>query len=126
MIAGKLKPCTIKIENREHLLSTLAEASELEHNLMCLYLYSVFSLKQSTSEGISESELEKIKVWRKIIMGIAIQEMTHLALVANLTTAVGGTAHFHRPSFPVKPGYFPADFLVELRLVWRPSNILFF
>jgi hypothetical protein len=40
--------------------------------------------------------------------------MAHLVLVANLTTALGGTAHFYRPTFPVKPGYFPADFVLEL------------
>jgi hypothetical protein len=104
----------IKIENREHLLSTLAEASELEHNLMCLYLYAVFSLKQSTTEGVTELELEHIQKWRKAIMEVSIQEMSHLALVANLTTAIGGSAHFYRPAFPVKPGYFPSDFVVEL------------
>jgi hypothetical protein len=40
--------------------------------------------------------------------------MTHLALVANLTTAVGGGAHFFRPEFPVRPGYFPSEFVLEL------------
>lgn len=41
-----MAPKTIEIESREPLLSTLAEAAELEHNLLCLYLYAVFSLKQ--------------------------------------------------------------------------------
>ena len=45
----------MKIETRDHLLSTLAEASELEHNLLCLYLYAVASLKQSTAEGVTEA-----------------------------------------------------------------------
>ena len=104
----------MKIETRDNLLSTLAEASELEHNLMCLYLYAAFSLKQSTTEGVSQAELESMTTWRKEILGIAGQEMTHLALGTNLTTAVGGSAHLFRSGFPAKAGYFPSDFVIEL------------
>ena len=104
----------MNIETRDDLLSTLAEASELEHNLMCLYLYAAFSLKQSTTEGVSPAELETITTWRKEILGVASQEMLHLALVTNLTTAVGGSAHLFRPAFPAKAGYFPSDFVMEL------------
>lgn len=104
----------MKIETRDHLLSTLAEASEVEHNLMCLYLYAVASLKQSTAEGITQAELAAITTWRKEIMAVAGQEMTHLALVTNLTTAIGGSAHLFRAGFPAKAGYFPSDFVIEL------------
>jgi hypothetical protein len=105
---------TVKIESRVHLLSTLAEAAELEHNLMCMYLYSLFSLKTSPDEGLTSEEMEAVNVWRKSILDVCVEEMTHLALVANLTTAVGGGAHFFRPDFPVRPGYFPSDFVLEL------------
>ena len=105
---------TVKIESRVHLLSTLAEAAELEHDLMCMYLYSVFSLKTSIGEGLTSEELEAVNCWRKTILDVCVEEMTHLALVANLTTAVGGGAHFFRPDFPVRPGYFPSDFVLEL------------
>jgi hypothetical protein len=105
---------TVKIESRVHLLSTLAEAAELEHDLMCMYLYSVFSLKTSTGEGLTSEEMEAVSCWRKTILDVCFEEMTHLALVANLTTAVGGGAHFFHPAFPVQPGYFPCDFVLEL------------
>ena len=104
----------MKIETRDHLLSTLAEASELEHHLMCLYLYAAFSLKESTVEGVTEAELASITAWRQEITGVAVQEMTHLALVTNLTTAIGGSAHLSRPGFPCKAGYYPCDFVIEL------------
>ena len=104
----------MKIETRDHLLSTLAEASELEHHLMCLYLYAAFSLKRSTAEGITPAELDAITTWRTEILAIAGQEMTHLALVTNLTTAIGGSAHLFRAGFPAKAGYFPSDFMIEL------------
>ena len=38
------------INSREQLLSTLAEAAEIEHNLMCCYLYAAFSLKRGLEE----------------------------------------------------------------------------
>jgi hypothetical protein len=105
---------TVKIESRVHLLSTLAEAAELEHNLMCMYLYSVFSFKTTTADGLTDEEMEAVDRWRKMLLNICVEEMTHLALVANLTTAVGGGAHFFRPEFPVRPGYFPSEFVLEL------------
>lgn len=105
---------TVKIESRVHLLSILAEAAELEHHLMCMYLYSLFSLKTSTDESLTSEEMEAVNRWRKTILGVCVEEMTHLALVANLTTAVGGGAHFFHPDFPVRPGYFPSDFVLEL------------
>ena len=54
-------------------------------------------------------EVEAVNSWRKTILEICLQEMTHLALVTNLTTAVGGGAFFRR-DFPVTSGYFPSDF----------------
>jgi hypothetical protein len=35
------------IEHREALIYMLCEAAELEHGIMCQYLYAAFSLKQS-------------------------------------------------------------------------------
>ena len=105
---------TVKIESRVHLLSTLAEAAELEHDLMCMYLYAAFSFKRTTAEGLTVEEMDAVNGWRKTLLNICVEEMTHLALVANLTTAVGGGAHFFRPEFPVRPGYFPSEFVLEL------------
>jgi hypothetical protein len=109
----------IKISSREQLLNTLTEASELEHNLMCLYLFAVFSLKQDGDHSLNPEEQEMVRRWEKTIMNIAIQEMGHLALVSNITTSIGGTASFHRPNFPVSPGYYPSDFVIEL----APLNV---
>ena len=102
------------IENREHLVSLLAEAAEIEHNLMCCYLYAAFSLKQGLDEDLTEVELEAVTRWRREIIRVAIDEMAHLALVSNLTAAVAGVPHFGRPNFPVSPGYHPAGIVVEL------------
>lgn len=99
---------------REELLSRLCEAAEIEHNLMCVYLYAAFSLKDGESEGLSPGQSEAVKRWRGAIMGVAREEMVHLLVVSNLLTALGGSAHFGRMNFPIPPGVLPADMLVRL------------
>ena len=100
--------------SREQLLHLLAEAAEIEHTLMCSYLYAAFSLKRGGDAGLSSDESDAVTRWRKTIMEVAVQEMGHLVLVANLTVALGGRPHFARPNFPVSPGYFPSGVVVRL------------
>jgi len=102
------------IESRLQLASALCEAAEIEHNLMCLYLYAMFSLKRSEAEGVSSSELEAIARWRRSITSVALEEMTHLTLVGNLMSSIGASAHFMRPNFPSSPGFYPANIVIEL------------
>jgi CDGSH-type Zn-finger protein/uncharacterized Fe-S cluster protein YjdI len=104
----------IAAESREQLLYLLAEAAEIEHNLMCCYLYAAFSLKRDPTEGITADEAAAIGRWRRAITEVAVEEMSHLALVANLTTALGGAAHFSRPNFPVSVGHYPSGVVVKL------------
>ena len=103
----------VHIESREQLLAWLGEAAEIEHNLMCCYLYAMFSLKRSRVENLTEAELTAVTRWRGVLRGIALEEMTHLTLVSNLMSAVGGAPHFIRPNFPVSPGAYPADVVIE-------------
>lgn len=100
--------------SREQLLYLLAEASEIEHTLMCCYLYAAFSLKRPGEPGLDARESEAVARWRAVIMDVAVQEMGHLLIVANLTVACGGRPHFGRPNFPISPGYFPAGVVVRL------------
>jgi hypothetical protein len=102
------------MDTREQLLHVLAEAAELEHNILCSYLYAAFSLKQQESEDLTPAELAKVAAWRRELMSICIEEMIHLAQVANLTVAIGARPHFNRPNFPVAKGYHPAA--IELAL----------
>ncbi len=107
-------PPAVVIENREQLINLLAEASEIEHNLMCCYLYAAFSLKDSLEEGLTPPELEAVQRWRREILHVAIDEMGHLALVANIASAIGGVPHFDRANFPIAAGYHPAGIVVKL------------
>jgi len=104
----------IVLGSREQLLHLLAEAAEIERTLMCSYLYAVFSLKRAGEEGVGAAQGEALERWRKTILNVAVEEMGHLVLVANLTVAVGGRPHFGRPNFPVAPGYFPSGVAVRL------------
>ena len=84
------------IEHREALIYMLCEAAELEHGIMCQYLFAAFSLKQSADEGLTEAELAAVTGWRKQISHVATQEMLHLSLVQNLLSAIGGAPHMSR------------------------------
>ncbi len=96
------------IEHREALIYMLCEASELEHGIMCQYLYAAFSLKQTQEEGLTEEEAEAVNRWRKHISHIATQEMLHLSLVQNLLSAIGAAPHLSRPNFPHPASHYPA------------------
>ncbi len=100
--------------SREQLLYLLAEAAEIEHTLMCSYLYAAFSLKRRGDPGLDDDDAGIVERWRGAIMDVAVQEMGHLVIVANLTVALGGRPHFGRPNFPVAPGYFPSGVVVRL------------
>ena len=104
----------IRIENRAQLIYLLTEAAELEHGIMCYYLFSAFSMKRDVEEGVTEDQLAIIRRWRGTIMQIAIQEMVHMSLVCNLLTAVGGAPHLQRPNLPSSPKAYPPSFTLEL------------
>jgi CDGSH-type Zn-finger protein/uncharacterized Fe-S cluster protein YjdI len=99
---------------RERLLHSLYEAAELEHNLMCTYLYAAFSLRDGTAEGLSETEAAAVQRWRRAIISVAVEEMGHLAAVWNITSALGGSPRFGRDNFPLDPGVLPAGVVVKL------------
>jgi hypothetical protein len=44
------------IEHREALIDMLCEAAELEHGIMCQYLFAAFSLREREDEGLTASE----------------------------------------------------------------------
>ncbi len=103
------------IEHREALIYMLCEAAELEHAIMCQYLFAAFSLKQDKAEGLSDEELTAVTRWRRAVSHVATQEMLHLALVHNLLSAVGAAPHLGRPNMPAPAGHYPAG--VQLGLV---------
>ena len=104
----------VRIENRAQLIYLLTEAAELEHGIMCCYMFTAFSMKRDVKEGITQAQLDLVKRWRGTILQIAIQEMVHMALACNLLTAVGGAPHVRRPNLPSSPRAYPPSFRLQL------------
>jgi hypothetical protein len=111
---GAMTEPRVVVAHREHLWWLLAEAAQLEHMIMCQYLYAEFSLKDGTGEGLTGEQAEAVDRWRKTLRGIAVEEMLHLALVANLMAAIGAAPYVGRPNFPQRSGYFPAGVQLDL------------
>ena len=94
----------------EHLHYYLKQALKLEHATIPPYITALYSLKPGTN-------LEAFH----IIRAVAVEEMLHLTLVANVLNAVGGDikSTLTAPDFvPKYPAYIPTgskDFQVDLR-----------
>jgi CDGSH-type Zn-finger protein/truncated hemoglobin YjbI len=109
------------IEHREALIYMLCEAAELEHGIMCQYLYAAFSLKQSQDEGLTPEEAEAVRRWRQRISHVATQEMLHLSLVQNLLSSIGCAPHLSRPNFPHPASNYPAGVHLALLPFGEPA-----
>jgi len=104
----------IVVEHREQLIYLLREAAELEHTIMCEYLFAAFTMKQRLDEGLTAAQLEAVDRWRKAILTVAKQEMLHLTLVQNLLTSIGAAPHLSRPNLPTAAKHFPAGVQIAL------------
>ena len=103
----------VRIENRAQLIYLLTEAAEIEHGVMCCYLFAAFSMKKSVDEGITQEQVEIIKRWRGVIMQVAIEEMVHMCLACNLLTAIGAAPHVRRPNLPSSNRAYGPGFSLE-------------
>jgi Ferritin-like len=104
----------LRVERREELVWLLAQACELEHGLMCEYLFAQFTLKRSHEEGLSDQQLARVVAWEQVIVEVTKQEMLHLALATNLLTAIGAAPHLHRPNFPILSRWYPPGVQIAL------------
>src|SRR5215470_1940610 len=105
----------IVVGNRKELAYLLCQAAELEHGLMCEYLYAAFSLKSTAGPGLRDDQLAAVERWRGVLFAIAGEEMLHWAVVQNLLTAVGSAPYVSRPHMPHQAGGYPPG--VQLRLL---------
>jgi hypothetical protein len=106
---------TAGIARREELIFLLNEATELEHSLCCSYLFTALTLKSRPEDGLTEAQVEATKRWKDSLIGIAIDEMMHLAVVNDLLLAVGAAPNYDRPNFPHGCSYSMPDLNIELR-----------
>src|SRR5947209_10573365 len=104
----------LRVETREELVFLLGQACEIEHGLMCEYLYAQFSLKRGLDEGLTPNQLARVQAWELALIGVIKQEMLHLALSTNILTALGAAPHFERPNFPILSRWYPAGVQIAL------------
>jgi hypothetical protein len=71
-------------------------------------------LRGAADEGLTADQAQVVARWRETLRGIAVEEILHLALVANLMTAIGAAPTFGRPNFPQRSGNFPSPIQLEL------------
>jgi len=90
------------------LLRLLREAAEIEHALMLQYLFCAFSLREPYRDlaGYGSATADNM-------IGVAIQEMQHLAAVNRLLVALGSCPHLDRQDFPYEPDIYPFTFELE-------------
>src|SRR5256714_986196 len=111
---GQAPEPALRVESREELVYLLGEACELEHGLLCEYLYAQFSLKRSVDEGVTAGQLARIQAWELTLIDVIKQEMLHLALATNILSALGAAPHFERPNFPILSRWYPPDVQIAL------------
>lgn len=104
----------ITVANRKELTYLLSQGAELEHALMCQYLYAAFSLK-TEADGLAPEDVALVEGWRRSILRIAGEEMLHWAVVQNLLSAVGSAPYVGRPHLPHQAKGYPPG--VQLRLL---------
>lgn len=104
----------MRIESREELIYLVSEAAEIEHGVLCSYLFAAFTMKSSLDEGLTEQQLDAVNRWRGTILHIAAQEMVHLTLVCNMLTAIGAAPQLRRPNAPAGTHYYPEGFALAL------------
>ena len=105
----------IVVEHRKELTYLLSQAAELEHAIMCEYLYAAFSLKSAPGPGLREDQLESVESWRRVLLAISSEEMLHWAMVQNVLAAVGSAPFVSRPHMPHQAAGYPPG--VQFRLL---------
>src|SRR6478752_6329132 len=104
----------VRIENRSQLIYLLTEAAELEHEILCCYLFASFSMKSDVAEGLTPAQLARVEEWRGLLRGIMVQEMIHFATACNLLAAIGGPPQLRRPNLPTGSRAYPPRFKLRL------------
>lgn len=96
------------IANLDELKAHLYAAMQLEHATIPPYLTALYSIHPGTNSDAYH-----------IIRAVAVEEMLHLTLAANVLNAIGGTPDLTTPGFvPEFPAYLPdgeTDFAVPLQ-----------
>ncbi|MFD8985428.1 ferritin-like domain-containing protein [Streptomyces sp. NPDC059564] len=98
---------------RLELIRLLRDGAEIEHSLLVQYLYAAFSVKQPRYARLAGWPSHRYGGRPLHLMGVAIEEMTHLDVVNGLLVALGAAPHLGRQQFPYEKDVYPFDFALE-------------
>ncbi|HEV2862469.1 MAG TPA: ferritin-like domain-containing protein [Pyrinomonadaceae bacterium] len=91
------------------LVRLLHEAAEIEHALLVQYLFAAFSVRPKYARLRGDN----FEFDAGNLMGVAIQEMTHLHQVNRFLVAVGAAPNLVRQDFPYEAAIYPFEFNLE-------------
>jgi hypothetical protein len=86
----------------------LRQAAEIEHALLLQYSYAAFSVKpqyELIAGGGAPNATD--------LLGVAVQEMQHLAIVNRLLVEIGSSPNLAPLEFPFEPDVYPFGFQLE-------------
>ena len=106
-------PVYMRIDSVDDLKRALQQAIELEHATIPTYLTSLFSIKDGHNRRVA-----------RIIQGVVVEEMLHMALACNLLNAIGGSPAIGHPDFvPTYPGKLPGGLRPRLTVSLEKASI---
>ncbi len=102
-------PSYMHLDNKPDLMAALQLAVELEHSTIPPYLTALYSIRPGVNLEVAGA-----------LRAVVHEEMLHMALAANILTAIGGQASICKPGFvPMYPTSLPGglrnDLVVGLR-----------
>jgi len=95
---------------RDYTIFLLTIAAQIEHSLMVQYLYAAYSLGGPQTP---EDQHNNVVAWRQVILGIAKEEMGHLATVQNVLKFMGAPLALDREDYPWDSQLAPYPFTLE-------------
>jgi aerobic-type carbon monoxide dehydrogenase small subunit (CoxS/CutS family) len=95
------------------LIRLLRDGAEIEHSLLVQYLYAAFSVKLPDYAHLAGWPNHRYGGRPLHLMGVAIEEMTHLDVVNELLVALGAAPHLGRQQSPYEKDVYPFDFRLE-------------
>jgi hypothetical protein len=97
------------IEHREALILMICEAAEMEHALMCEYLFAAFSLKERQDEGLTAEQIETA-ILADVAVGLMYDAIEPLGRMLG--------------TMPVGPGHPGATAGAPFELFYQPDYLL--
>ena len=95
---------------REYVVYLLTIAAQIEHALMVQYLYAAWSLG---GPQVPDEHRDDVAEWRQLILGIAKEEMGHLATVQNVLRFLGAPLELDREDYPWDTIFAPFPLTLE-------------